>query len=103
MKTTPPNERGQPSAASWPHAAAISRPRVSRTVHTTPQRSRWRTNSRSTGFGDASHCDPGVGVKRDDVDVHQLVEMLAEPFGKKVDPPWLVIDVVVHPWQQTYN
>src|SRR4051812_151314 len=51
----------QPSAASWPQAAAISWPRVSRTVHATPPAFTSRTNSRSTGFGDASHFDPGVG------------------------------------------
>ena len=56
-----PSPEGQPSAASWPQAAAISWPRVSRTVHATPPAFTSRTNSRSTGFGDASHFEPGVG------------------------------------------
>ena len=55
------DRRGQTVAASWPQAPSISRPRVSRTVTDTPQVSRRRTNSRSTGFGEASHSEPGVG------------------------------------------
>ncbi|ASO19334.1 hypothetical protein AHOG_08445 [Actinoalloteichus hoggarensis] len=51
----------QPSAASCPQAAAISCPLVSRTVQLTPPSWTRRTNSRSTGFGLASHLLPGVG------------------------------------------
>src|SRR5919197_5477634 len=49
-------------AASCPQAPSMSRPRVSRTVTGTPCASRRRTNSRSTGFGEASHWEPGVGL-----------------------------------------
>src|SRR5215467_13828585 len=48
-------------AASWPQAAAISRPRVSRTVQATPAAATLRTNSCSAGLGEASHLLPGVG------------------------------------------
>src|SRR3546814_7178256 len=53
--------RAQPSAANCPQAAAISRPRVSRTVQDTPLAMTRFTNSRSTGLGLASHSLPGVG------------------------------------------
>ena len=49
-------------AASCPQAAAISRPRVSRTVHATPAACTRRTNSSCTGRGEASHSLPGVGL-----------------------------------------
>src|SRR5262249_47330033 len=49
-------------AASWPQAPSISRPRVSRTVAATPAARSRRMNSRSTGFGLASHLLPGVGL-----------------------------------------
>src|SRR5262249_59002631 len=58
-------ERYRSAAASWPQAAAISRPRVSRTVHDTPAAMTRRTNSRSAGLGGASHLLPGVRVTRD--------------------------------------
>jgi putative AbiEi antitoxin of type IV toxin-antitoxin system len=47
------NPRSYPSAASWPQAAAISCPRVSRTVQATPPSLTQRSNSRSTAFGAA--------------------------------------------------
>ena len=50
------------SAASWPQAPSISRPRVSRTVVGMPLASSRRTNSRSSAGSDAVHFEPGVGL-----------------------------------------
>jgi beta-lactamase family protein len=62
LPARPELDPSYPSAASWPQAAAISWPRVSRTVQVTPPALTRRTNSRSTGFAEASHCEPGVGL-----------------------------------------
>src|SRR5207247_1190819 len=48
-------------SASWPHAASMFRPRVSRTVTLTPARSRTETNRRIRAGGDPVTAYPGVG------------------------------------------
>ena len=70
--------RAQVSAASCPQAAAISCPRVSRTVHETPCARTRRTNSRSTGFGqDLSQLEGGMNQLPAGFDPSKL------DFGKK--------------------
>ena len=76
-----------PVAASCPQAAAISWPRVSRTVQATPAAFTRRTNSSSTGFGDASHSLPGVGLSGIRLTCTQRAECLAQPLRQQVGPP----------------
>jgi hypothetical protein len=79
------------AAASWPQAPSISRPRVSRTVTGMPWCSRRRTKARSSSGREAVHFEPGGGVERDQVDVHELVP---EELAEQVGPPLLVVDVL---------
>ena len=54
--------RRRSTAASWPQAPSISRPRVSRTVTATPWSSSFATKARSASGDDAVQTDPGVGL-----------------------------------------
>jgi hypothetical protein len=98
-EAAPPAERVEgrthaSDAASWPQAAAISRPRVSRTVQATP------------GGLHAAHelvlHRPRGGVplaarrrvERDEVDVHAVpADPLREELPEQVGPPRVVVDV----------
>ncbi len=86
-------ERYRSVAASWPQAAAISRPRVSRTVQGTPAAATRRTNSCSAGLGRGVPLAAGRRVQRDHVHVDQRAERAVQQAAEQVGPPRLVVHV----------
>ena len=70
----------------WPQAAAISWPRVSRTVQATPPALTLRADSAPRASG-SSHL-PRRGVQRNDVDVHELTEVLHSRFNRSARHGW---------------